>query len=91
VNLLRLPFMKELFPSCSEAARRVSELQEAPLSGPARLGLRLHLAVCMHCRRYARQIRFLHTYLNQYPDHLSRLCLPDSARSEIVRKLMAQP
>ena len=80
-----------LFPSCKDAARRASELQDAPLSGPARLGLWLHLAACAHCRRYSRQIRFLRSAVCEYPDRLARVRLPDQMRSEIVRRLSEQP
>jgi hypothetical protein len=79
--------MAQLFLTCKEAARRVSEMRDAPLKNRDRLGLWVHLAVCAHCRRYARQIRFLHSVLAEYPNHLSHLKLPMQARSEIVRKL----
>jgi hypothetical protein len=44
-------------PSCREVARRIStgELEEALPMG--RLGVRLHLLMCRHCRRYAGQLR----------------------------------
>lgn len=83
--------MTKLFPTCNDAARRLSEQLDAPLNGPTRFGLRLHLALCAHCRRYARQIRSLKSFVGQYPDHLSKVKLPDQARAEIVRKLTRQP
>ena len=83
--------MTKLFPSCQDAARRISEQHDVPLSGPARFGLWLHLAVCRHCRRYSRQISFLRSLLAKYPDHLSRLKLPEYTRAEIVRKLSDRP
>lgn len=45
--------------TCREASTLMStgELDHAPLS--ARLALRLHLAVCRHCRTFKRQIEEL--------------------------------
>jgi hypothetical protein len=44
-------------PTCREVAHAVAgdELEEG--SARRRLGVRLHLMMCRHCRRYARQIR----------------------------------
>ena len=44
-------------PSCREVTRAITagELEKAPFR--QRLGLRLHVMLCRHCRRYARQIR----------------------------------
>jgi anti-sigma factor ChrR (cupin superfamily) len=46
-----------LMPSCREVSRAVAsgELERAGFW--KRLGLRLHLAMCRHCRRYSRQLR----------------------------------
>ena len=82
--------MPRLFISCREAARRVSEQQDAPLSRSTRIGLSLHLAVCAHCRRYSQQIQLLHSALRDYPDRLSQMKLPKRARAAIVRELSGQ-
>lgn len=44
-------------PSCCEVSRAVASgvLDDAPVH--RRLAVRLHLLMCRHCRRYARQIR----------------------------------
>jgi len=46
-----------MMPSCREVSRAVAsgELEQSGLW--KRLGARLHLLMCRHCRRYARQIR----------------------------------
>lgn len=79
--------MSQLFPTCAEAARRLSEQQDVPLNGPTRLGLRLHLALCTHCRRYSRQLQLLRSLVRDYPERLSKARLPDPARAEIIHKL----
>lgn len=81
--------MARLFPSCIDSARRLSEQQDGRLSGTVRLGLWLHLAICAHCRRYARQLRLLHSVVGEYPERLARIKLPDHTRAEIIRKLSA--
>jgi len=45
--------------SCREVTRAIAtgSLEEAPAF--QRLGLRLHLLLCHHCRRYVRQLRAL--------------------------------
>ena len=82
--------MSKLFPSCNEAARRLSEQLDAPLSGPAKFGLRFHLALCAHCRRYSRQIQSLKSFMSQYPDHLSQAKLSGDKRAEIVKKMTGE-
>lgn len=45
--------------NCKEATRLLSEAQERELGVPARLALRLHLAICTGCRNFERQAAFL--------------------------------
>jgi hypothetical protein len=44
-------------PSCCDVSRAVASgaLEDAPAR--RRLAVRLHLLMCRHCRRYARQLR----------------------------------
>lgn len=79
--------MSLLSQSCAEAARWISESQDAPLTLTTRVGLRLHLAICRHCRRYQRQIQLMRQMFCQYADHLPPMRLPAEARQQIVREL----
>ena len=45
---------------CSEVARLVSEGHDRRLSFFERLKVRMHLAMCIVCRRFARQIELIH-------------------------------
>lgn len=45
--------------TCKEASELVSQSYDRRLSWGERLGLRLHLAICSACTRFARQLRFL--------------------------------
>jgi hypothetical protein len=52
--------------SCKEASRKLSRAQDGPLSGFERWRLRMHLAVCIACTRFERQLRFLREALQRY-------------------------
>ena len=43
--------------SCKEVTRRIATEESAAGSWRERFALRLHLAMCRHCRRYVRQMR----------------------------------
>jgi hypothetical protein len=47
-------------PACAEMARLTSRSLEEPLTVGTRLKMRLHFVICAWCRRYFRQIHFLH-------------------------------
>ena len=51
--------------TCKDASRLVSEGQERSLHLRERLGLRLHLWICVNCRRFERQIRLLRRALRK--------------------------
>jgi len=42
--------------SCRQVTRRIASDQLAGAGWRSRLGVRLHLAMCRHCRRYAAQL-----------------------------------
>ena len=47
-------------PSCAEMSRLTSRSFEQPLTVITRLKMRLHFVICAWCRRYFKQINFLH-------------------------------
>ena len=86
--------MSLLIPSCAETARRLSLHQDGQLSRGALIGMRLHLAGCRFCRRYARQLRFLRESMHAYADRLdsvSRERLSPDARRKIIEALQRAP
>ena len=84
--------MSLLSQSCAEATRLLSESQDAPLPFAARIGLRLHLAICRHCRRYKRQLQVMRSVLGGYAENLPELPpLPEEFRQQVVRKLNEAP
>lgn len=52
--------------SCREASRAISQMQDASVSLPLYLRLRLHLLFCVACTRFLAQMRFLHAAMRQY-------------------------
>jgi len=44
---------------CRQASELLSRARDAKLSPGDRVALTVHLALCVHCRRYGRQIKLL--------------------------------
>jgi hypothetical protein len=51
--------------TCKDASRLISEGQERHLRFSERWGLRLHLWICVNCRRFERQIHLLRRALRK--------------------------
>ncbi len=49
--------------TCKDASHLVSENLERRLSFRERWGLRMHLWICVNCRRFERQMNFMHAAL----------------------------
>ena len=47
-------------PNCVAMSRLASQRLEQPLSIKLRLKMRLHFLICVWCRRYFKQLDFLH-------------------------------
>ncbi len=45
-----------MLPTCREAAQQLSDNIDRPATGLSWLKLKLHLLMCVYCRRYATQI-----------------------------------
>ncbi len=52
--------------SCKEATRLLSQAQDRPLTYSDRVKLRLHLAACVACTRFSRQLAFMREALSRY-------------------------
>lgn len=51
--------------TCKDASHLISHRQERPLTFRERAGLRFHLWICANCRRFERQVAWLHTALRE--------------------------
>jgi hypothetical protein len=74
-------------PSCREAAERLSREQDQPGPRSRSMALRLHLLICGHCRRYARQLQWLRASLQRVLTDASDTQLSASARDRIRARL----
>jgi hypothetical protein len=54
------------FVTCREASELLSQMQDRPLTRRERIRLRLHLAICNHCSRFARQMAFMRRAMRAY-------------------------
>ncbi len=72
--------------SCKKAIELMSEGMDHKLPFWRRLSLRLHVAMCHHCPRYARQIRSLDLAVRQhYSADPSRTTTEPLARTDLER------
>ena len=51
--------------SCKELVERSSDYLDGQLRLRERLGVRAHLAMCVHCRRFIRQLKLSQAVLRQ--------------------------
>lgn len=71
---------------CSEVVRLISSDQYLTAGILEKLGIRLHLAICKYCRKYARQIRALARVLRKTGDEVPRSVI-EGAKTFILHKL----
>ncbi len=77
-------------PNCAEMSRLASRSLEQSLSLRTRLKMRLHYLICAWCKRYFKQLRFLHEAaprFDEHADHLPSRSLSAEARRCIVQRL----
>jgi predicted anti-sigma-YlaC factor YlaD len=74
--------------TCKEASRLVSEGQDRKLALRERLGLRLHLWMCTHCRRFEQQIRLLRRMSIQAEVEAQEVVLTPEARERIRKAVV---
>ena len=54
--------------SCKQSTELMSQEQDRPLDFSERLGLRFHVAMCIGCLNFRKQMAFLHETCARYPD-----------------------
>jgi len=82
-----------LSPNCRQAGRLQSEALDHKLPVLQHIGLRIHLLLCKWCRRYGKQIRFLHDAAHEHLDELvgpAGQKLTDAARERTKQRLRAE-
>ena len=80
--------IRAISPNCKEAVRLQSESLDHPLPPLRRIGLRIHLALCVWCSRYGKQIKFLRAAAKRCDhEYEPKQALPPEARERIKRAL----
>jgi len=80
--------VRALSPDCKEAVRRQSEAMDHPLPRLQRIGLHIHLVLCIRCLRYGKHMVVLHTAAQRCePEAGAKDALPDDARKRIKQAL----
>ena len=54
--------------SCKQLVAQSSDYLDAQLPLRGRIAVRLHLAMCVHCRRFIRQMKVSQALLRQMPE-----------------------
>lgn len=79
-------------PNCRDVAIELSLEQDVPGHAPRRRSLKLHLLMCRHCRRYARQLAWLRQALTlARSSEAADAELPAAARARIHDRLHNGP
>lgn len=75
-------------PNCAEMSRLSSRSLDQPLSLKLRCQMWLHFLICAWCRRYFRQLNFLHAAASRFGKHDA--ILPDRGLSAEARRRIMQ-
>ena len=79
-------------PNCVEMSRLASQRLEQPLPLKIRLKMRMHFLICVWCKRYFKQLDFLHCATPGVDEHLAAFPLRGlaaEAKGRIVARLRA--
>lgn len=75
-----------LMKNCKETSTLVTQSLDRGLSWTERLGMRVHLAVCDNCTRFAKQMRLIREWLSE-ENEAAQPGLTEEGRERITRKL----
>lgn len=79
--------------NCAEMSRLASQSLEQRLPLSTRFKMRLHYLICVWCKRYSRQLKFLHDAVPHFHEHAETLPnrgLSAEARQRIVQRLQGE-
>ena len=77
-------------PNCADMSRLASRSLEQPLPLRVRIKMRLHYLICVWCKRYFKQLSFLHEAAPHFDVHAGTLPfrgLSAEARQRLVQRL----
>lgn len=70
-----------MLPTCKQVAEQLSENIDQPVKGLKWLKLKLHLLICVYCRRYGKQLELSSKTINLVD---TKEYQPDQALKEIM-------
>jgi hypothetical protein len=53
--------------TCKDVHRLVAESMDHEFGFAERVAIRFHLAICVHCRRFTRQMKLLRAAMRRFP------------------------
>ena len=77
-------------PNCAEMSRLASRALEQPLPLSLRFRMHLHYLICVWCKRYFKQLTFLHAAAPRFDEHAAvptGRSLSAEAKLRIVQRL----
>ena len=84
-----IQIIRALSPNCKEAARLQSDALDHRLTWIQRIGLRIHLLLCVWCSRYGRQIVFIRKTAQAIEPEQNEAQLPAGARKRMQDAIRA--
>lgn len=82
-----------LFLSCKQATRLASDARQRKLTLSENFRLRLHMRLCLMCRRWEDQVALVEDLLEEYPEVLEspvsplKMSLPEDAKEQMREAL----
>ena len=72
---------------CDKVSEFVSESMDRELSLVERVGVRVHLLMCRHCARFARQLEHIRSTIRKESKNYPRLKLDEDAKVKMKKQL----
>lgn len=72
---------------CKQIADLVSQQMESKLPWSICMEVKMHLLMCKNCHRYAKQLSFMQSELNQLEENLNSITLAKPAKERIKKSL----
>ncbi len=80
--------------NCKQTSLLVSQSLDRPLTWRERMAVRMHLWICVYCRRFMQQLKLIRQQMSRWQEQeVSRtdITLPQPAKDRITQQLDTQP
>jgi Putative zinc-finger len=80
--------------NCKQTSLLVSQSLDRPLTWRERMAVRMHLWICVYCRRFMQQLKLIRQQMSRWQQQeVSRtdITLPQAAKDRITQQLDTQP